>query len=306
MIKIDSSFDNEGELNWLECVKQGNSEREILISTYCCHPSLANDNLSGLVASVQLFKYLSNIQTKFTYRLVVAPETIGIISFLNQTDFSKFLGGMVLSCVAGPGKISIKYGYDKDHWINKAAILALEKVTNGDFITYPFVPNGSDERQYSSPGIGVVTPSIHKSKYYEYPEYHTSGDNLKFISASNLLETLEVYKQWINNIESYCKPKRTEMKCEFQLGKRGLYPDVGGSLGQSAHEENKFGHEVRKFNFNKKIKLTGMHLNSYGWLMHLADGNNSNFDIAEKSKLPLHIINESIAIFHQNNLLNLE
>ena len=213
---------------------------------------------------------------------------------------------MIMSCVAGPGKFSIKEGFDNKHWINKAAKLALEKFTDGDYILYPFAPNGSDERQYSSPGIRIVTPSIHKSKYYEYPEYHTSADNLGFISANNLLETLNIYKQWIQNIESYCKPKRTQLNCEYQLGKRGLYPDVGGTLSQSAHKENELGHDLRKFSFNKKINLTGNHINAYGWLMHLADGKNSNFDIAEKSKIPLNIINESIAIFYQNNLLRLK
>ena len=91
-VKIDSSFKYNGELNWLECVKKGNIKEEILISTYCCHPSLANDNLSGLVTAVILFNYLLSIETNFTYRLLIAPETIGVITFLSQTNASNIIG----------------------------------------------------------------------------------------------------------------------------------------------------------------------------------------------------------------------
>ena len=296
-VKIDSEFNYNGELNWLECRKEGILNKEILISSYCCHPSLANDNLSGLVASALLFKYLLGIKTKYSYRLLIAPETIGVITFLSQSDISDVLGGMVLSCVAGPGKMSLKEGFDSEHWINKAALWALKKMTDGNFMKYPFVPDDSDERQYSSPGFRLVTPSIHKSKYYEYPQYHTSADDLNFISSSALNESLEVYKEWIEYIESFCYPLRKDPFCEFQLGKRGLYPEVGGTLSQPAYQENKKGNNKRKFKFNESIEITGDHLNSYGWIMHLADGKNSNFDIAEKSKISLDIINESIKIF---------
>ena len=176
-VKIDSKLDQEGELNWLECFKQGEVDDEILISTYCCHPNLANDNLSGIVASVLLFSHLMKIKTKFSYRLVIVPETIGAISFLSKADISNVVGGMVLTCVAGPDRMSIKEGFDNTHWINKAAHHALNSATGGNYITYPFVPDGSDERQYSTPGFRIVTPSIHKSKYYEFDEYHTSADN---------------------------------------------------------------------------------------------------------------------------------
>ena len=305
-VKIDSSFKYNGELNWLECVKKGNIKEEILISTYCCHPSLANDNLSGLVTAVILFNYLLSIETNFTYRLLIAPETIGVITFLSQTNASNIIGGMILSCLGGPDNFSIKEGFDKNHWINKAAIFALNEMTNGKFKKYPFIPDGSDERQYSSPGFRIVTPSIHKSKYYEYPEYHTSADNLSFISSKAIEESLKIHKKWIDNIESFCYPLRTNLNCEFQLGKRGLYPEMGGSISQSAHKDNDFGNDERKFDFNKEIKLTGKHINAYGWLMHLSDGSNSNFDIAEKSALPLHIINESIGIFYQKDLLKIK
>ena len=144
--------------------------------------------------------------------MLIAPETIGAISFLSQAKTNNFIGGMILSCVAGPDQISIKEGFDKNHWINKAAHHAIKKSIGDNYITYPFTPDGSDERQYSSPGLRIVTPSIHKSKYYEYEEYHTSADNLNYISSKSLLETLNVYKEWINLIETYCYPKRKKFR----------------------------------------------------------------------------------------------
>ena len=203
-VHIDSSFNPSGNLSWLECIKKGRTEDEILISTYCCHPSLANDNLSGIILAAFLFEYLSKLDTKFTYRLVVLPETIGAVSFLAQAKTKNIIGGMILSCVAGPDDLSIKEGFDPNHFMNESAHMALKSHVGEEYLTYPFTPDGSDERQYSSPGFRIVTPSIHKSKYYEYNEYHTSADDLSFVKSESLIETLEVHKNWINLIESFC------------------------------------------------------------------------------------------------------
>ena len=108
---INSSFDKNGKLEWLECDKLGKLEDQILISTYCCHPSLANDNISGIILALFLFEYLNQLKTKYTYRLIIVPETIGAISFLSQANTKNIIGGMILSCVAGPDKISIKEGF---------------------------------------------------------------------------------------------------------------------------------------------------------------------------------------------------
>ena len=303
---IDSSFNSNGNLSWLECIKKGCIEDEILISTYCCHPSLANDNLSGIVLAVFLFEYLSKLDTKFTYRLVILPETIGAISFLAQANTKNIVGGMVLSCVAGPDKLSIKEGFDLNHFMSESAHLALKSHVGEEYLTYPFVPDGSDERQYSTPGFRIVTPSIHKSKYYEFNEYHTSADDLSFVKSESLIESLEVHKSWINLIESYCHPRRINAFCEFQLGKRDLYPNIGGTLNQQAHYENEVGHHHRLFNFEDKVLLTGAHLDAFHWLMHLADGTVSNFEISKKSKLNITIVNEAIAAMYQKDLLELK
>ena len=304
-VKIDSSHNPNGHMHWLESYKKGKTDEEILISSYFCHPSLANDNLSGFVAAALLFKYLTTQETRFSYRLVLAPETIGAISFLAHSDTKNTVGGMILSCVGGPDKFSIKEGFDNNHWLNKAAHIALAKHTNNDYITYPFIPDGSDERQFSSPEFRIVTPSIHKSKYYEYDQYHTSADNLDYISAKSIRETLDLYCLWISNIESYSFPKRKSMACEYQLGGRGLYPTVGGSMKQGAHKENKSGSKNRLFNFDTQIEVRGEHLDQFRWLMHLADGEHSNFDIANKSEMDLQIVNEAIALFYQKGLIEL-
>lgn len=302
-VVIDSDLNYNGELNWLEIYKRGESDEEILISTYCCHPSLANDNLSGCIAATLLFNKIQNIETKYSYRLVIVPETIGSIAFLAQADRKKIVGGMVVTCVGGPGKISIKEGFDSSHWINLAAHHALNDATNGDYLKYPFVPDGSDERQYSSPSIRIVTPSIHKSKYYEYDEYHTSADNLGFISAESIETALNVYIKWVENIESYCNPVRKMGYCEYQLGKRGMFPQIGGTLNQPVHHENCDGYQNRGFDLDQSTKITGNHLDAFNWCMHLADGTNSNFDISLKSGISLKIINEALGIFSKNGLI---
>ncbi len=305
-VQIKSDFDPEGELLWGECLKKGKLDKEVLISTYCCHPSLANDNLSGLVAAIFLFKFIQTINTKYSYRLVIAPETIGAISFLSSADTQKIIGGMVVSCTGGPDKFSIKEGFDQNHWINKAAHKALQTYTDNDYMIYPFVPDGSDERQYSTPAFKIVTPSIHRSKYYEYEEYHTSADNLDYVSEGSLMESIDVHKIWVNYIETFCTPIRTQMSCEFQLGKRGLYPDLGGTFNSNDHIENFKGPHKRFFNFNDKIHVRDEHLHAFHWLMHLADGNHDNFHIAEKSNIDLSIINEAIGLFLSKKLLELE
>ena len=304
-VLIDSSHDKNGKLGWIEYIKPGSTKEEILISTYCCHPSLANDNLSGMVLGLLLFEYLKTIKSKYTYRLVIAPETIGAIAFLSQAYTKTIKGGMILSCVAGRDPISIKESFNKDHFVNKAAHLAIKKLIGKEYTIYPFSPNGSDERQYSSPGFRIVTPSIHKSKYYEYDQYHTSADNLEYITPNALCETLAVHKEWIKLIETYCFPLRKEMFCEYQLGKLDLYPVIGGAGHQTAHEENKVKSKDRKFNLNNKVTIKQAHLDAFNWLMHLADGSNSNFQIAEISSLDISIINEAIYMMYQKDLLKL-
>ena len=283
---VRSTLDGNGRLIWGECLKKGETDKEILISTYCCHPSLANDNLSGLVVASHLFSYLSRIKTKFSYRLVIAPETIGAISFLSQANTAKILAGMVITCVGGPDRLSIKQGFDEDHWINAAAHRALLEHTGGDYDIYPFEPDGSDERQYSTPKLRIVTPSIHRSKYYEYDEYHTSADDLSFITEGSLQDSLAVHKRWINEIEEVTVPLLRLGTCEIQLGKRGLYPHVGGTFRQSIIDTVEGSTATSDVSHD--------HLEAFNWIMHMADGSRSVGKIAEISGKSSEVVMEAV------------
>lgn len=304
-VVVDTELNEGGRLIYGEAYKKGDSDKEILISTYCCHPSLANDNLSGLITATLLFRYLSDFDTRYSYRLVIVPETIGAICFLSQANLQKIIAGTVITTTAGPGQFSIKEAFDKEHWINQISHLVLSDFTGNNYSTYPFSPDGSDERQYSSPSFRIPTPSLHKSKYYEYDEYHTSADNLDYISPENLKQTLELYANWFEAVDSYCVPKRVHGQCEFQLGKRGLYPDIGGTLNQRVFEDNRTGNRNRKFHFGQSIEVTGEHLDCFHWIMHLADGKNSNVDITLRSGEPLRRMNEAIALFLQKGLVTI-
>ena len=293
-VLIKSSFKKNGSLLYGEAFKKGDTKEEIIISTYCCHPSLANDNLSGLVLAIMLFKYIQDKKTKFSYRLSVAPETIGTLAFIKNLKIKKnIVGGTVLTTVAGPDKVSMKNSFEESSWINRLSRLVIEEFTNGDYINYPFSPDGSDERQFSSPGIRINTPSFHKSKYYEFKQYHTSADNLDYISAEALLESYNLYKKWFLHIENFCYPIRKNKIGEYQLGKRGLYPNIGGSINQKANNNNKKYNPI----------ISDKHLNAFRWIMHLATGDNSNIDISEKSKIELSIIDDSIKLLFNNKLI---
>lgn len=298
---IDSEFVEDGELLYAEATHKGRSDEEILISTYCCHPSLANDNLSGLLTAVLLFDHIRRRETRYSYRLVIVPETIGAISFLaTAAGIENIVAGAVVTTTAGPGPFGLKPSFHENHWIDRIADDVLERHCE-EHVRYPFVPDGSDERQYSSPRFRIPTVTLCKSKYYEYPQYHTSADDLGFISSTDLLRTLELYKHWFDGVERYCLPRRVMDAGEYQLGKRDLLPGVGGSVKQSSHEENKPGAHRRIFSL--KETMSGQHLDGFFWLMHLADGTHSNHEIAARSGLDLKVIDECIELFRDSGLL---
>lgn len=295
-VNIKTSCNNKGSLIYAEAYKKGTTKKEILLSTYCCHPSLANDNLSGLLTASLLFKYISKTKTKFSYRLLIAPETIGALCFLNHQKTENILGGSIFSCTAGPGKLSMKESFNKNHWINETTRLALKQFTKNNFKIYPFIPDGSDERQFSSPSFRINTPSVHKSKYYEYAEYHTSADNLNFISLDNFLITLNFYKKWFHLIEKQNIPIRTSSFGEFQLGKRGLYPNIGGTIKQTANKKNRLSK-------GNSYLIRNNDLDAFHWIMHLADGTKSIEQISKISGIKLKDINHSLNIFKEKKLI---
>ena len=218
----------EGVLNYADIIIPGNSAEEILFSTYICHPSMANNELSGLVVAVALASFLSRQKSlKYTYRFVFVPETIGSIVYLSKhLNHLKenVRAGFVLTCVGDERTWSFLPSPRGDTLADKVATYVL-KDKKIDYTPYSFLDRGSDERQYCSPRVGLPVVSVMRSKYSTYPEYHTSGDNMDFITAKGLEDSFNFYKQVIKVLENNCYPVSTVF-CEPQLGKRGLYPDL--------------------------------------------------------------------------------
>lgn len=258
---IDSSFKENGSLTIGELLIQGKNKKEILISTYFCHPSLANDNLSGFLLTAFLAKELSARKNlNYSYRVIFVPETIGAISYcaMNEETMRSIDTGLVITCVGGPGKFGYKQSFDPKHYIND--LIKQVFIEEGvEYITYPFDIHGSDERQYSSQGFRINVATICRDKYYEYPFYHTSLDNLDFVKAEQINKSLELYLRLIDKLDTYrgsYEPslnfnekdhgssqspiyKNLFPNCEVMLSKHGLYPDTGGGMlpGQNTEEE---------------------------------------------------------------------
>lgn len=225
---IDSKFE-KGVLNYGELLIEGQEKKEIIISTYICHPSLANNEISGPVVTMQLVKWLQEQdQLRYTYRIVFVPETIGSITYINQNFKelkSNCIGGFVITCVGDDNCYSLLNSKWGNSIFDTVGLNVMEHHTSGRFKRYDFLERGSDERQYSSVGVDLPVINLMRSKYGEYKEYHTSLDNLEFISASGLFGGFEIHRKAITLLENDYKYK-VVLPCEPQLGKRGLYPNV--------------------------------------------------------------------------------
>lgn len=215
-----------GSLSYGELLIPGKSEKEILLSTYVCHPSMANNELSGPVVQLQLAKWLlSQKEIKYSYRLVWIPETIGSITYLSrhlEEMKEKVIAGFVLTCVGDERAVSYVGSRKEDTLADIAAKNVLHFMAP-DYKYYNFLHRGSDERQYNSPRVNLPVCSICCSKYHEYPEYHTSADDMTLITPKGLERAYSIYKAVIEAIEHNVK-YRVNCYCEPQLGPRGLYP----------------------------------------------------------------------------------
>ena len=224
-IVIDSEL-KEGSLTYGEIIIPGDTEEEVFLSTYICHPSMANNELSGPVVATFLAKWLNLlVKRRYTYRIIFIPETIGAITYLSKNlQYLKehVIAGFNLSCVGDNRTFSYVESRYGDTLADKAAKNVLS-FYYPDYKTYSFLKRGSDERQYNAPGADLPVCAICRSKYGEYPEYHTSKDNLELISPEGLLGAYEVYQQCILSLENNYSYK-INVLCEPQLGKRGLYP----------------------------------------------------------------------------------
>lgn len=276
---IDSSHSN-GKLDLIHSLKKGNSKKEIFFSTYMCHPSMANDNLSGVAVLMQLNKYLNENykKTKFSYRFVILPETIGSLAYLSK--FRRYLknnvlAGFNLTCLGATNRFSHIFSNTKDCISDQALSAALMNKKNVK--KYSFIEGrGSDERQYCSPGVDLPVTTFCKTRFGEFNEYHTDADNLKFIKPKYLYDSFEVMKQIIDSFETSLYPNNLTIG-EPHLSKHGLV----SSLGKKNYKKGRIF---------KSILL-------------LSNKKRSIFEIAKILSLPLDKINDSIKTLRQSKLL---
>jgi aminopeptidase-like protein len=226
-VLIDSGLE-PGHLDYAQALLPGAGDREVFFSTYVCHPSLANNELSGPVLVSTLFGLLRGLpRARRGYRALFAPETIGAIVFLSRHHEelrAKLDAGYVVTCAGDDGPFNLKRSKRGGTLADRAAEHVLRHPPRPrQVIVRDFDPVGSDERQYCSPGIDLPVASLMRSRYGEYREYHTSRDDLDFVSEEGLRGSLEAYLRVVQTIELNCTPTRTNPYCEPQLGRRGLY-----------------------------------------------------------------------------------
>lgn len=224
-VVIDSQLES-GVFNYGELILPGKTDREVLLSTYICHPSMANNELSGPAVTTLLAQWLtSDVDRNLTYRIVFIPETIGSIVYLSKHLKSlqkNVIAGFVVTCVGDDRAYSYLPSRAGNSLADQVAKHVLRR-TQPDFRSYSFLDRGSDERQYCSPGVDLPVCSMMRTKYGEYLEYHTSADNLELISPAGLQGAFDVYQKALRCLESNQRLKITVFG-EPQLGKRGLYP----------------------------------------------------------------------------------
>lgn len=278
-VVIDSELKN-GSLTYGELIIPGESKEEIFISSYLCHPSMANNELSGPVVTTFIAKWLSQLPNrKYTYRIVIIPETIGSITYLskNYIEMKKnIIAGFNLTCIGDDRAYSYLASRNGDTLADQVALHVL-KHAHPEFIKYSYLQRGSDERQYCAPGIDLPVCSLMRTKYGRYPEYHTSLDDLNLVTASGLSGGYEVIQKAIECLELNQIMSSTVL-CEPQLGKRGLYPTISTKTS---------GAEVRDM----------MNVIAY------ANGKLSNLEIAEKIGVPLWELAEMINKLSKEGLL---
>lgn len=260
-VVIDAGL-RPGSLTYGECLLPGRSAQEVLISCYICHPSMANDSLSGVILAAFLARHLfTRPQLNYSYRIVFVPETLGAIACCaaNEQAMKNIDVGLVITTAGGPGKFGYKQSRDPAHPINRLVEEVFHEAGE-EFITYPFDIHGSDERQYSSQGFGINCTTISKDRYYEYPEYHSSLDNLDFVSAANLENSFGLYVRLIDKLEARRIYRSLVPNGEVMLSRHNLYPAVGGA---------------------QRPQMGGRtELDLILWVLFLSDGRRSTDDIA--------------------------
>ena len=281
-VVVDTSLFN-GELNYGELLLKGKSDKEIFLSTYICHPSMANNELSGPTVVTFLAKWLQEIKDiNYSYRIIFIPETIGSITYLSRNYRemkNKIFAGFNVTCVGDERAYSYVPSRN-GHTISDLIAKHVLKWTDQNFIEYSWLDRGSDERQYCAPGIDLPIASILRTKYEAYPEYHTSLDDLKnVVTPQGLNDGYWAIRRSIEAIERNKKYK-VSVLCEPQMGKRGLYPTLSTK---------------------KKDDEVNLMMN----FISLCDGNNSLLQIAESLNVAIWDLYDIVQKLERQNLINI-
>jgi aminopeptidase-like protein len=277
---IDSSLE-AGHLTYGELYIPGASSEEVLFSAHVCHPSLANDNLSGISLVTYLAKALLAQKNKYSYRFLFIPGTIGSITWLalNEAKTKNIKHGLVASLVGDAGAFTYKKSRQGNAVIDRAVTHVLKHAGN-DYQIIDFFPYGYDERQFCSPAFNLAVGNLTRSQFGKYPEYHTSADNLDLIQPEFLEASYQVYHQVISILEHNTCYQSQNPKCEPQLGKRGLYDAIGGDSDRKA------------------LQMAML------WVLNLADGEHSLLDMAERANYPFELVHKISTILVDKGLLN--
>jgi aminopeptidase-like protein len=276
-VVIDSTLE-AGHLTYGEYYLPGRTEQEILLSTHCCHPSLCNDNLSGLALTTYLAKSLQNRDLRYSYRFLYIPSTIGSIVWLasNQEKIANIKQGLVIAGVGDPGPLTYKLTRNGNAEIDRAVKKVLYDFGE-PYKIIPFSPFGYDERQYSSPGINLLMGLLSRTMHGQYVQYHTSADNLEYVQPEYLADSLKRFTAVIHLLENNITYKNTAPYGEPQLGKRGLTGAFGGGADT--------------------------HARALLWILNLADGQHSLLDISERSDLPFAAVQKAAKALCEVGLL---
>ncbi|CAL9671456.1 Putative polysaccharide biosynthesis protein with aminopeptidase-like domain protein [Streptomyces sp. enrichment culture] len=278
-VRIDSTL-ADGHLTYAEHVVPGQVPDEVLVSCHTCHPSLANDNLAGIAVAVFLARELAKRQPYYTYRFVFAPGTIGAITWLarNRERVERVRHGLVLACAGDPGGLTYKQSRRGDAEIDRVLRHVLSASQRPHRIT-EFTPYGYDERQYCSPGFDLGVGSLTRTPYAGYPEYHTSADDLDFVSPAAMADTLAVCREAFDVLDRNRCYVNLSPYGEPQLGRRGLYDSLGGRSDA------------------KQAQMAML------WVLSLADGEHGLLDVAERSGLSFDTVAAAADALHGAGLI---
>ena len=278
-VEIDSTLE-EGSLTYGECLVPGRRDEQVLISCHTCHPSLCNDNLSGVVLALKLAQTLRTHTLEYSYRFLFIPGAIGSITWLNrnQDQAKKIVNGLVLACLGDSGKSTYKKSRRGNAEIDRAAEHVL-KHSKSEYDILEFSPYGYDERQFCSPGFNLPVGCFMRTPFAKFPEYHTDADNLNFVRPEFLADSFDKCIEIVNILENNKTYINLNPMCEPQLGKRGLYRNIGGDSAENVSE----------------LGLL--------WVLNQSDGSHSLLDIAEKSGIVFQVLSKAAGSLVEHGLL---